>query len=382
MELSIVIPCLNEEKTIGVCVEKALGYIRANDILGEVVVADNGSTDDSVKVAQSFGARVVNVDTRGYGSALQAGIKAATGRYVIMGDGDDSYDFTRLGGFVESLRAGHELVMGNRFKGGIEKGAMPWLHRYLGNPVLSFLGRLFFKSDIGDFHCGLRGFNRERILELHLSAPGMEFASEMVVKASLAGYRIDEVPTTLQQDGRDHPPHLNTWRDGWRHLRFLLIFSPRWMFLYPGLLFASLGFVIGTALVVSPILVNQVIFDIHTLLYMSGLTIIGIQLIFFSVVTQTFRSFHSQFKPSENLERVMAYYTLERGIGVGILVALAGFAWTVSLFIEWQDSDFAALDPRVVMRQAIPAVTLVVIGAQTISTSFLLSAVQSLWPRA
>ena len=229
-ELTILMPCLNEEETIGLCIRKALSFLEQHQIKGEVLIADNGSTDQSRDIARRLGARVVNVEEKGYGSALLGGIRAAKGQYIIMGDSDDSYDFLNLMPFVSKLREGYDLVMGNRFKGGIEKGAMPFLHRYLGNPVLTFIGRLFFRIGISDFHCGLRGFRRESILAIGLNTPGMEFASEMVVKSALSGLKIAEVPTTLSPDGRSRPPHLNTWRDGWRHLRFLLIYSPRWMF--------------------------------------------------------------------------------------------------------------------------------------------------------
>ena len=258
MELSIVMPCLNEEQTVGICIDKALASLAEMDIEGEVVIADNNSTDHSREVAERHGARVVRVADKGYGAALIGGIRAAEGTYVIMGDADDSYDFSNLKPFVEQLRDGFSLVLGNRFKGGIEPGAMPPLHRYLGNPILSFLGRLFFRASVGDFHCGLRGFNRQRMLELDLNCRGMEFASEMVVKASLANYRISEVPTTLQPDGRDRAPHLNSWRDGWRHLRFLLLFSPRWLFFYPGLLAFLVGILLTTALGIRPIQVGDV----------------------------------------------------------------------------------------------------------------------------
>jgi glycosyltransferase involved in cell wall biosynthesis len=233
-ELSIVMPCLNEVRTVGICVEKAFSYLETRNIQGEVIVADNGSTDGSQAIALDLGARVVPVAARGYGSALSAGIEAARGRFVIIGDSDNSYDFSHLDPFVSKLRAGYQLVMGNRFRGGIKRGAMPPLHRYLGNPVLTAVGRLFFRSTCGDFHCGLRGFHRDAILSLDLRSPGMEFASEMVVKATISKLKIAEVPTALSPDGRDRPPHLRSWRDGWRHLRLLLLFSPRWLFLYPG----------------------------------------------------------------------------------------------------------------------------------------------------
>ena len=234
VELTILMPCLNEAETIGRCVGKARAFLAQSGVAGEVLIADNGSTDGSQAIAESLGARVVPIAARGYGNALIGGIQTACGRFVIMGDSDDSYDFSALGGFIEKLRAGYQLVMGNRFQGGILPGAMPPLHRYVGNPILTTIGRLFFRSPCGDFHCGLRGFDRDAILALDLQAPGMEFASEMVVKATTNKLRITEVPTTLAPDGRSRPPHLHSWRDGWRHLRFLLLFSPRWLFLFPG----------------------------------------------------------------------------------------------------------------------------------------------------
>jgi glycosyltransferase involved in cell wall biosynthesis len=234
VELTVLMPCLNEVRTLPACIGKAQGYFRRAGVAGEVLIADNGSTDGSVELAQSLGARVVHVPQRGYGAALIAGIAAARGRFVIMGDSDDSYDFSNLQPYVDALRGGGQLVMGNRFAGGIKPGAMPPLHRYLGNPVLSFVGRLFFRSPIRDFHCGLRGFDRAAMQALGLQSPGMEFASEMVVKATLWGLRVTEVPTTLSPDGRDRPPHLRSWRDGWRHLRFLLVHAPAWLFMYPG----------------------------------------------------------------------------------------------------------------------------------------------------
>ena len=381
IELSIVMPCRNEAVTIGICIDKALAYMQSAGINGEVVIADNASTDDSAKIATTRGARVVAVAELGYGNALQAGINAAEGRFIIMGDADDSYDFSDLDKFVEKLRNGNDLVMGNRFKGGIEAGAMPPLHRYLGNPVLSFVGRLFFQSKVGDFHCGLRGFNREKILELDLSAPGMEFASELVVKASLAEFQIIEVPTTLSKDGRDRAPHLNTWRDGWRHLRFLLLFSPRWMFLYPGVVATIIGTILSSFLVVQPIDLGGAVLDIQTLLYTSGMTIIGIQMIFFAVITQTLGTFFGQFLRSERLESALRFFSVETGLLLGLLVALAGMVWTVFAFSQWQEVDFSALDPRIAMRQTIPAVTLVIVGVQTVLNAFVLGAIESLSPR-
>ena len=264
IELSILMPCLNEAETLATCIEKARGFLHRSGVAGEVIVADNGSTDASRDIARALGARVVEVAARGYGAALSAGIAAARGRYVIMGDSDDSYDFAALDGFVAKLRQGADLVMGNRFRGGIADKAMPRLHRYLGNPVLSFMGRLFFRSPIGDFHCGLRGFARAAILDLRLAAPGMEFASEMVVKATLAGLKVAEVPTTLKPDGRSRPPHLNSWRDGWRHLKLLLTFAPHWLFLYPGVGLAAAGGCLTLALIPGPLVLGVVRLDAAT----------------------------------------------------------------------------------------------------------------------
>src|SRR6267154_1346802 len=258
MELSVVMPCLNEKATVGVCVKKALNAMERHGIRGEVIVADNGSTDGSREIAAQFGARVVPIEARGYGSALRGGITAARGRFVLMGDADDSYDFSQLDLFVGKLREGNDLVMGNRFQGGILPGAMPPLHRYLGNPVLTGIGRLFFKSPVGDFHCGLRAFRRDAIERLDLRTHGMEFASEMVVKATAFGLRVTEIPTTLSPDGRDRAPHLRTWRDGWRHLRFLLLYSPRWLFLYPGMALFVLGAVVSTLLLPGPVMIGNV----------------------------------------------------------------------------------------------------------------------------
>src|ERR1700758_2808605 len=270
-------PCLNEAETVATCVRKAHGFLAASGISGEVLVADNGSTDGSQQLAEDAGARVVPISEKGYGNALMGGIVAAHGKYIIMGDADDSYDFTSLMPFVEELRKGADLVMGNRFKGGIEPGAMPKLHKYLGNPVLSFIGRLFFPSAIGDFHCGLRGFSRESALRLNLQATGMEFASEMVVKATLWGQDITEVPTTLNKDGRSRPPHLRSWRDGWRHLRFLLLFSPRWLFFLPGIVTGAAGLVIGDLVATGPLTIGSVAVDVDTLVACGACVDIGFQ---------------------------------------------------------------------------------------------------------
>jgi glycosyltransferase involved in cell wall biosynthesis len=372
-ELTILMPCLNEAATVGVCIAKARGFLERAGIAGEVVVADNGSEDGSQALAEAGGARVVAVSERGYGAALRAGIGAARGRYVIMGDADDSYDFSRLDAFVEKLRAGHPLVMGNRFKGGIRPGAMPALHRYLGNPVLSFIGRLFFRTRVGDFHCGLRGFDREAVASLDLRTPGMEFASELVVKAALAAWRIAEVPTTLDPDRRGRPPHLRSWRDGWRHLRFLLLFSPRWLFVYPGLALLLLGVVMTTALYFSPLHIGGLGLDVHSMLYASAGALLGIQLCLFGLFARLSAQLAGLLPPQPELQRLLRWVTLERGLLAGLGIALLGLIWSVAAFWRWRETGFGALDPRVVMRDTIPAAALMVAGMELFLASFLLS---------
>jgi len=372
-ELTILMPCLNEAATVGGCIEKARAFLERAGLAGEVLVADNGSDDGSRAVAARAGARVVEVAERGYGAALAAGIAAARGRYVIMGDADDSYDFGRLELFVEKLREGHPLVMGNRFKGGIERGAMPLLHRYLGNPVLSFIGRLLFRAGVGDFHCGLRGFDREAVSSLDLRTRGMEFASELVVKAALAGWRIAEVPTTLHPDGRGRPPHLRSWRDGWRHLRFLLLFSPRWLFLYPGLALFAAGIVLTAALYVTPLRFLGAGLDIHSMLYASAAALLGLQLCLFALFARVSAQNAGLLPPRPVLERLLGVLTLERGLLAGLALALCGLSWSAAAFWQWREAGFGALEPRVVMRDTIPAAALIVGGMEIMLASFLLS---------
>jgi glycosyltransferase involved in cell wall biosynthesis len=373
MELTILMPCLDEAETVATCVAKAHGYLRRAGIDGEVVVADNGSTDGSQQLASAAGARVVNVAERGYGSALLGGIRGAHGRYVIMADADDSYDFANLDAFVASLRAGNALVMGNRFAGGIAPGAMPPLHRYLGNPVLSFVGRLLFGSGIGDFHCGLRGFDRAAILGLGLSSPGMEFASEMVVKATLARLRIAEVPTTLSPDGRSRPPHLRSWRDGWRHLRFLLLMSPRWLLLYPGLALLVLGAMAQLAILRGPLVIDGVGFDIHTMIFAGGMAILGLQLIVFSLLARAIGCLKGVLPMTPWFGRLLDLFTLERGIVVGLLVLLIGLGLAGYSVQIWFAAGLSRLEPASMMRIAIPSVTLMLAGAEVIFASFVLS---------
>jgi hypothetical protein len=372
-ELTILMPCLNEAATVGRCVAKARGFLERTGIDGEVLVVDNGSHDGSRALAERAGARVVEVAERGYGAALAGGIAAARGRYIIMGDADDSYDFSGLDGFVARLREGYPLVMGNRFRGGIRKGAMPLLHRYLGNPVLSFVGRLLFRARVGDFHCGLRGFDREAVRSLRLRTSGMEFASELVVKASLAGWRIAEVPTTLAPDGRGRPPHLRSWRDGWRHLRFLLLFSPRWLFLYPGCALLTAGVALTVALYFAPLRFLGAGLDIHSMLYASAAALLGLQLCLFALFARVSAQNAGLLPRRPGLDRLLRVMTLERGLLLGLSLALCGLLWSGAAFWQWREAGFGALDPRVVMRDTIPAATLMVGGMEIVLAAFLLS---------
>ncbi|WMX12487.1 MULTISPECIES: glycosyltransferase family 2 protein [unclassified Aureispira] len=373
LELTILMPCLNEELTLGTCIKKAKKYLEENNIRGEIVIGDNGSTDRSIEIAESLGARVINIPQKGYGSALIGGIKAAKGKYVIMGDSDDSYDFSRLMPYVEKLREGNDLVMGNRFKGGIEKGAMPFLHKYLGNPVLSFIGRLFFNTSIGDFHCGLRGFNRERMLSINLECPGMEFASEMVVKSILNDFKIAEVPTTLSKDGRDRPPHLNTWTDGWRHLRFLLLYSPAWLFLYPGIVLFLLGTVLTIMLLLQPLHILGIELDIHTLAYSATSIFIGFQLMFFFVFSRIYASMNGLLPPNKLYNYYKNKFSLEKGLILGGCFILLGIALVIAAWLSWQSVDYGDLKPRETLRTVIPSIFFLIGGIQIAQSSFLIS---------
>jgi glycosyltransferase involved in cell wall biosynthesis len=365
LELSIIMPCLNEAETLATCIGKARDYLERHKIAGEVLIADNGSSDGSQEIATNSGARVVPIPERGYGSALRGGIAAAKGQYIIMGDADDSYDFTNLSPFLEKLRQGYDLVMGNRFQGGIKPGAMPVLHKHLGNPVLTWLGRLFFGSPCGDFHCGLRGFSKQAIEQLNLRTTGMEFASEMVVKASLYGLKITEVPTTLSPDGRSRPPHLKTWRDGWRHLRFLLMYSPRWLFLYPGLALMFLGFVATIWFMTQP--------RVHTLLYSATALIIGFQIVSFAVFTKAFAISEGLLPEDRKLRRFLRYINLEVGLIIGVILFLLGMGGSLYALYIWNARLYGALDPAVTMRIVIPSVTALALGVQVVFSSFFLS---------
>lgn len=369
----MVLPCLDEAETLATCVRKARASMDALGIAGEVVVADNGSTDGSQEIARTEGARVVDVAAKGYGAALMGGIEAALGEIVIMADADDSYDLGNLGPFVDAVRGGADLVVGNRFRGGIEPGAMPLLHRYLGNPVLTFVGRLFFRSPSGDFHCGMRGFRRDAILGLGLRTTGMEFASEMVVKATLRDLRIAEVPTTLRPDGRTRPPHLRSWRDGWRHLRFLMLYSPRWLFLYPGAALLGTGTVLGAALLTGPITIGTFTLDVNALIFAMVMVLVGAQAVIFAVFARAFAMNEGLLPASSGIERAFKVVTLERGLVLGFLVLLVGIGFTVFSIVNWGSRDFGALVTRDAIRVVVPGATALVLGFQLILSSFLLS---------
>jgi glycosyltransferase involved in cell wall biosynthesis len=375
-DVTILMPCLNEAETIGTCIGKAQRFLSAADISGEVLIADNGSTDGSTEIAEKLGARVVRVADRGYGAALIGGIEAASGRYVIMGDADDSYDFSALTPFVERLRDGADLVMGNRFKGGIAPGAMPFLHRYLGNPVLSGIGRLFFHTKVGDFQCGLRGFNRRRIQALNLRTAGMEFASEMVVRSALTGYRIDEVPTTLSRDGRSRAPHLQTWRDGWRHLSFLLMHSPKWLFFYPGLCLLALGLFVAFALLRGIVMVGSVGFDIHTFTVACMTALVGTQTLSFGTVAFRFATAHELLPPSPRYSAVLSALTLERLLIGGAIVFMCGFAGVAWCVLQWASAGFGPVRYSEFLRVLILSLTGIAVGIQLALTAFLSAIVE------
>jgi glycosyltransferase involved in cell wall biosynthesis len=373
LELSVVMPCLNERETVSICVRKAMAALKEAAIAGEVIVADNGSTDGSVEAAQAEGAKVVNIAEKGYGSALKGGILAARGQYVLMADSDDSYDFSHAPRFLKQLRLGSDLVMGNRFQGGISDQAMPFLHRYLGNPVLSGIGRLFFGSPCGDFHCGMRGFRRDSFLQMDIRSTGMEFASEMVVKATLLRMKVSEVPTTLNPDGRNRPPHLRTWRDGWRHLRFLLMYSPRWLFLYPGIAMMLLGLVGCVLLLPGRRVFHGIGFDVHTLLYAFVSVLLGFQLIAFATFTKVFAITEGLLPEDPRLHRMFRWVTLETGLVVGALLMFLGVAGSLFAVSGWARESFGALNTERTLRIVMPSVFALTMGVQITFSSFFLS---------
>ena len=372
-ELSIIMPCLNEKATIAICIKKALSFLKRNNIVGEVIVADNGSDDGSQKIATKNGAKVINVEAKGYGNALMGGIAATEGKYIIMGDSDDSYDFESLEPFLTKLREGYDLVIGNRFQGGIERRAMPLLHKYLGNPILTFFGNLFFKTGMGDFHCGLRGFKKESILRIDLKTTGMEFASEMIVKAALHKLRITEVPTMLSCDGRNRPTHLRTWRDGWRHLRFLLIYSPEWLFFYPGIFLSTTGLIVFLILLNGQWRIGKIIFDIHTMLFAAFAVMIGIQITLFYAFAKEY-AISVELLPKKYLKDIyINTFLLENGLLISFIFFLLGLIGSAYSVFLWYFQDFGLLEPTKIMRIVIPSATCIALSVQVFFSSLFLS---------
>jgi hypothetical protein len=373
VELTIVMPCLNEAETLTACITKGRDFFERSQTKGEIVVADNGSTDGSQALAMRLGARVIDVPVRGYGAALSAGIEAARGRFVVMGDSDDSYDFAKLDNFLAKLRDGFELVMGNRFEGGIAPGAMPPLHRYLGNPVLSAIGRMFFATSVRDFHCGLRGFDKRAIQGLNLRTTGMEFASEMVVRASLAQLRITEVPTTLSPDGRSRPPHLRSWHDGWRHLRFLLMFAPRSLFLYPGIAMILFGLLACALVLPGPLRMGSVVFDVHTLVIGMASIIVGTQVLVFFLLAKQHAISVGVLPIGDNFAAFRRWFRLEYALLFAGALVLLGVSGILVAIFDWSAHSFGKLDYARMMRLVVPAVTLLAVGVQVAMGAFLSS---------
>jgi glycosyltransferase involved in cell wall biosynthesis len=372
MQLTILMPCLNEAETLALCIDKANRWILLSGIEAEVLIADNGSTDGSQAIAESLGARVVSVKQRGYGSALFHGSVAAKGEWIIMGDSDDSYDFSNLDPFVEKLREGFDLVMGNRFLGGISPGAMPWKNRYIGNPVLTWVGRLLFNCPAKDFHCGLRGYRKDAFVGMDLRTTGMEFASEMVIKANLFGMRIGEVPTTLSKDGRSRPPHLLPWRDGWRHLRFMLLFSPRWLFIVPGSSVFLISFISYIALLRGPVSVGSLVFDVHTLFFAQTGVVLGFLAVVLGVLIRMFGVREGLLQEHSFLERLRATPTLEVGGLGGVSMVLAGVVFGFGALLDWRAVNFGALEPGSLLRIISLSTTLVMLGGVILLTSLIM----------
>ncbi len=372
LEVTVLLPCLNEAETLAVCVQKARRCLAELGVKGEVLVSDNGSTDGSQRIAEENGARVINAAIRGYGGALSAGIDAAAGRYVIMADADDSYDLANLGLFIQALREGHDLVMGNRFKGGIKPGAMPFLHRFLGNPVLSWLGRrLFGLRHVGDFHCGIRGFDRDRVRALGLCMPGMEFASELVVRAALAGYDMVEVPTTLQPDGRSRRPHLRTWRDGWRHLRFLLVLAPRKALILPGMVTALLGLAGTVPLTFGPVRIGSVSFNLNTMIYTCLALLVGVQLVLLGGFAEMYGR-HEGIIHHVRLARWARVLRLETCAGVGLTLVVLGLIGSIGGLTQWGSAGFGQLgNSLVTIRLVLPSATAIALGVMFVFSGLL-----------
>ncbi len=372
-DVTIVMPCLNEAESLAPCIEMAKTAIESTGVKGEILIADNGSTDGSIELAESMGARVVNVKNKGYGSALQGGFAAARGKYILMGDADGSYDFRHLGRFLEKLDGGADLVMGNRFEGGIAPGAMPPLHQYFGNPGLSWLGRLFFRAPVGDFYCGLRAFRRDALPTLGLQSPGMELGVEMVAKAALYKLNVTEVPTTLSPDLRTRKPHLRTWRDGWRTLRFFLLYSPKWLFFYPGLTLMLLGLVMSAIVLPGPIHVFGARLDVHTLLYAGAALVVGFQAVVFAVLARVYAASEGFLPDSDLVRRSRRIFSLEAGLAIGAVLILVAVTLSVIALVRWGNSSFKHLDYPSALRLAIPATVALMLGVQIILSSFFLS---------
>jgi len=370
-ELSILMPCLNEARTLSACIKRAQLFLKQHGVSGEVIIADNGSTDGSVEIAKKVGARVITVPVPGYGAALAAGIGAASGKYVIMGDSDESYDFSALSPFVEKLREGYDLVMGNRFRGGIAPGAMPPIHRYFGNPFLTAVGRLFFScKNCGDFYCGLRGFRKKAIEALELQSRGMEFALEMVIKAQMHGLRITEVPTTLSPDGRDRAPHLRRYRDGWRSLRFYLLMSPRWFFGIPGLILLVLGWLASAVLLTGPVRVMSVTFDYHSLLYSTAAILLGYQSLLLFIFAKLMAVETGLHPPRTKFWFLQQRTTLERFVVAGVALMAVGVVLGIIAGRQWELTGFGALKPATTIRLVICSVLFLLLGGQTLLAGF------------
>ncbi len=372
VDVSVVIPCLNEANSIGICVSKAMGAFGAAGLRGEVVVADNGSTDGSIEIAEKLGARVVRVEARGYGSALRAGIAAARGAFIVMGDADDSYDFSDVPRFVEKWRQGNDVVMGNRFRGEIKPGAMPWHHKYVGNPALSTLLNLFFNTGIGDSHCGMRGFTRAVYGRMDLRSTGMEFASEFVIKAAQLGAKMAEIPITLWPDKRGRPPHLRSFRDGWRHLRFMLLYAPNWLFVLPGTASVLLGLFLVFWLLPGPCAItSRITLDVHTMIFGVIFTLLGVQILSIGAFAKVF-SYAERFDRSGtvSLKRVLKRVTLESGLLLGGVLFLGGFAGCAWVTWQWVASGFGPLQQ---VRQVLFWSMWLFLGLQVIFASFFLS---------
>lgn len=369
LQVSVILPCLNEAETMETCVTKALATLRALGLRGEVVVIDNGSSDGSPEIAARCGARVVHESRRGYGSALMRGAEEARAPFIIMADADDSYDLTDLRRYVEGLEAGNDLVMGSRIRGSIEPGAMPWLHRWVGNPILTGLLNLLFRAGVSDAHCGMRAFTKDAYRRMQLQTTGMEFASEMIIKAALGNLRITEFPITLRPDGRSRPPHLRSFRDGWRHLRFMLLFSPTYLFVLPGLLCIALGLIPLLTLGSGPRRLFGLNFDVHYMVVGSLLTVLGFQVLTTGMFAKAYSHAARLYAPDRTLQVLLRYFSLERGLVVGGVIFLAGFAIDMAILVRWLQSGRETLDA---VRPALQASTLMIVGAQTFFSSFFL----------